>query len=83
MQELKTVKINNDEFNELRKLNFEAFRAAQDAEIEVQRLKFDVLSKQKAARDYLYKLSESYTDIDVTANYDLDRDSISLVPKKS
>jgi hypothetical protein len=77
------IKITESEFDNIKNLNTEALRASQNAEIEVQRLKLEMLTKQKAVRDCLYELSNKYPEIDPTAEYNLDRMSVSLVPKGS
>jgi hypothetical protein len=79
--EVSLIKITESEFDNIRNLNIDALRASHNAEIEVMRLKLEMATKQKAVRDCLYELSKKYPEIDPTAEYNLDRTSVSLVPK--
>lgn len=74
------IKLKKEQFEELQKRNNAANRITMDVEIEIQRLKLIMLESQKAVRDYMYQLSESYP-IDPNTPYDLRKDTMTLVPK--
>jgi hypothetical protein len=74
------ITLSEEEFQELDKLCTESFRAQQDAELEMQRLKYELLQKQKAMRDYLFQLSKIHP-IDPSSEYILNKNSKTMTLK--
>jgi hypothetical protein len=75
------IQLTPEEFDRLDKLNNNAVRVAQDAEIIVQEQKLLIAKSQKEIRDYMFVLS-SHHSIDPTASYVFNRESKTLAVRK-
>lgn len=74
------IQLTDDQCKTLNRLNLQAIRVAQDAEVVVQAEKLKVAQSQKEIRDYLYTLAESLP-INPTFAYDLDSEKKILKKK--
>jgi hypothetical protein len=75
------IQLTDEQCSKLSKLNLQAVRVAQDAEVVVQAQKLKVAESQKEIRDYLYTLAETLP-INPSFTYDLDIDTKTLKKTK-